>query len=162
VIGRGHGVAWPKSERPAKKLFLTSRTPARGCLLWKGLSMDSQAHEQQQKDFLASLFPAESTDHLQQGFDGGQQNVPMFQFNTPSHGNQQGLGMQQPIAQGSNPQISMDMLGSLMQSIDTQSHGTMSPQGPFNPQSMLEQQFKLTQLQQLQQLQNQIFQQQVR
>lgn len=123
--------------------------------------MDSQANEQQQKDFLASLFRPESSDHLQQSYDGGQQNMGMFPFSTSPHGNQQGMGMQQTMSQSpTSPQISMDILGSLMQGIDT--HGTMSPQGPFNPQSMLEQQFKLTQLQQLQQLQNQIFQQQVR
>ncbi|KAF9456479.1 hypothetical protein BDZ94DRAFT_1275526 [Collybia nuda] len=121
--------------------------------------MDSQAHDQQQKDFLASLFPDEPTDHLQRGFDGNQNNMSMFPFSASPPGNQQGLGMQQSLLQSPGPQISMDMLGSLMQGIDT--HGTLSPQGSFSPQSMLEQQFKLTQLQQLQQLQNQIFQQQI-
>ncbi|RDB30824.1 hypothetical protein Hypma_005795 [Hypsizygus marmoreus] len=105
-------------------------------------------HDQQQKDFLSSLFPADqNTNH-----DGQQQSMPMFQYNQPPT-----MSMPQSMP----PQLAMDMLGNMMQmqGIESQNNTPASPS--YNPQSLLEQQFKLTQLQQLQQLQNQIFQQQI-
>jgi hypothetical protein len=128
-------------------------------------SMDPQAQDHQEKDFLSSLFPLEiSVDHLQAGSsDGPQQSMPMFHFNGPSpaqHG-QPVTNMHTSIPQSANAQLNMDLLENMMsmQGIENQSPTT---QATYNPQLLLEQQFKLAQLQQLQQLQNQIFQQQVR
>lgn len=121
------------------------------------------AQDQQQKDFMSSFFPAEHT--LQGSGSAAQhsQQQAMFPFNQTSPGAQSSAGMQPFIPPHGRSQINMDLLGSLMQmqGIDSPSSATMSPQtSSYNPQLMLEQQFKLSQLQQLQQLQNQIFQQQ--
>ena len=107
----------------------------------------SHGHDQHQKDFMASLFPTEPTHD--------QQPVSMFPFNPPSSPH---LTMPQHI----NSQMSMDILENMvqMQGIEQQPSSPMSPQASYGPQSLIEQQFKLSQLQQLQQLQNQIFQQQ--
>lgn len=114
----------------------------------------------QQKDYISSLYPTDQQNHQQ---DGQQQSMSMFQYNSLSPSHQPSMGMQQGTPQSINPQLTMEMLGSMMQiqGIESQTTSPTSPQ-PFNPQSMLEQQFKLTQLQQLQQLQNHIFQQQVK
>jgi hypothetical protein len=125
-------------------------------------SMDPQTQDQQQKDFLSSLFPLEiPVDHLQTGSDGQQQSLSMFQFNGASPAQQPTASMHTSIPQSTNAQLNMDLLGNLisMQGIENQSP---TPHTTYNPQLLLEQQFKLTQLQQLQQLQNQIFQQQAR
>lgn len=128
--------------------------------------MDTQSQDQQQKDFLSSLFPLDvPIDQHRGSLLEGQQQQPMFQFNN---------GLQLPNT-GANmqPQLNMDLLGNLMsmQGVESQSQANnnggipTSPhqtQSQYNPQLLLEQQFKLTQLQQLQQLQNQIFQQQAR
>lgn len=124
-------------------------------------------HEQQQKDFLSSFFSAEHPmDHLQAPTEGQHQQA-MFQFSGASAPAQSTLGIhpshQQPAM---NSQFNIELLGNFMQmqGIDpplppaSMSSPTIAP---YNPQLLLEQQFKLTQLQQLQQLQNQIFQQQV-
>ncbi|KAG6864998.1 hypothetical protein C0991_005733 [Blastosporella zonata] len=103
------------------------------------------AHEQQEKDFLSTMFPG----------DNQQQSMYSVPYN------QQQSMQQQSMPSTMNPQLSMDMLNNLMsmQGIETQ---TASPTSPtYNAQTLMEQQFKLTQLQQLQQLQNQIFQQQI-
>ena len=102
----------------------------------------------QQKEFM-SFFPQDSNHN--QGIDAHQQPLPMFPFT-------QGSSSHPAIQQSHlNTQINMDLLMQ-MQGID---NASVSPQSSYNPQALLEQQFKLTQLQQLQQLQNQIFQQQV-
>lgn len=128
--------------------------------------MDS---EQQQKDFLSHLFPVDlPMDHLQNpsAIANAQQSMamPMFQFNgSPSPTS---MSMQPgSISQNMGSQLNLDLLGSLMSMQGIEPHpqsGMPSGQAPYNPQLMLEQQFKLAQLQQLQQLQNQIFQQQAR
>ncbi|KAF8068736.1 hypothetical protein FPV67DRAFT_1414466 [Lyophyllum atratum] len=98
---------------------------------------------QQEKDFLSSMFPTDE-----------QQRSQINMYSMP-YG-----PMQSSMHQNANPELSMDVLNNLMsmQGIDSQPTSPVSPQ--YNPQSVLEHQFKLTQLQQLQQLQNQIFQQQ--
>jgi hypothetical protein len=106
---------------------------------------------------MSSFFTPDSSN---QSLEGHQQSIAMFPF-TPSPGSSayhNPIGMQQALQQSNlNSQINMDLLMHM--------HGTdnppVSPQPSYNPQSLLEQQFKLSQLQQLQQLQNQIFQQQV-
>lgn len=95
-----------------------------------------------------------------------------------SYNNQYGTGgpPEQQSATTMNQQLDMDLLGNLMamqgaqglqgaqgmQGVDGQQNSTptQSSSAQYNPQMLLEHQFKLTQLQQLQQLQNQIFQQQ--
>ncbi|KAG5646772.1 hypothetical protein DXG03_002460 [Asterophora parasitica] len=108
--------------------------------------MDAREHHD--KDFLSSMFPPEQ-----------QQQSQLNMFSIPTYSQQT---IQQSISQPLSPELSMDMLNNLMsmRGIEAQPTSPTSPQ--YNPTSILEQQFKLTQLQQLQQLQNQIFQQQVR
>ncbi|KAG6916746.1 hypothetical protein DXG01_005566 [Tephrocybe rancida] len=95
------------------------------------------AHEQQEKDFLSNMFPGDNQ-HQQ------------AMYSMPYNQQQQSM-----------PQLSMEMLNTLMsmQGIEGQPTSPTSP--PYNAPTLMEQQFKLTQLQQLQQLQNQIFQQQI-
>ena len=101
------------------------------------------AHDHHQKDFL-SLFPPDQ----QQSNDS---TLPIF-YN-PSRAQQQTMPMP------NSPTI--DILGTMMQMQGLESQAAPSATSPaFQSQSLLEQQFKLSQLQQLQQLQNQIFQQQ--
>jgi len=124
--------------------------------------MDAQ-QEQQQKEFLSALFPPDlSGDHAQRS----QSSNPVFSFtsNDGSTLTQQHLsGLISSPANGVNPQVNLDLLGNLMSLSGIEGQPSNSQQLPqYNPQLLLEQQFKLTQLQQLQQLQNQIFQQQVR
>jgi hypothetical protein len=106
--------------------------------------MDAHTPEHQ-KDFMAAFF---STDSSSQVLDGQQQSMYPY-----TSGNYNITGMQQALQQNNinHPQVNVDFMH-----IES-----ASPQSSYNPQSLLEQQFKLTQLQQLQQLQNQIFQQQV-
>jgi hypothetical protein len=109
--------------------------------------MDAHTQEQHQKDFMAAFFPTDSTNQALEG--------PMYPFTSGHHNS---IGMQQTLQQNNlNPQVNVDLLMH-MPGIE---NSPVSPQSSYNPQSLLEQQFKLTQLQQLQQLQNQIFQQQV-
>ncbi|TFK37996.1 hypothetical protein BDQ12DRAFT_698896 [Crucibulum laeve] len=93
---------------------------------------------------------------------------PLFPFNSSSPN-----GSMMGMSTSPSAQLTMNMLGNLMQMQElggsSQGQGQGQGQGAqgggggaYNPQLLLEQQFKLTQLQQLQQLQNQIFQQQVR
>jgi hypothetical protein len=106
--------------------------------------MDAQT----QKDFLASFFPIDiSADHARPDLHPH----PVFQYNPPT---------QQPNVNAISSQLNAELLGNLMSMQAVEAHS--APQPPYNPQLLLEQQFKLTQLQQLQQLQNQIFQQQAR
>ena len=108
--------------------------------------------EQQQKDFMSTFFPQDSSSN--QEFNT--QSIPMFPFSSGTSSHHTTMGMQQSMQPNMNPQINVDHL-THMQGID---NATVSPQSSYNSQSLLEQQFKLSQLQQLQQLQNQIFQQQ--
>ncbi|KAG6831206.1 hypothetical protein H0H87_005922 [Tephrocybe sp. NHM501043] len=106
------------------------------------------AHEHQEKDFLSTMFPGDN-----------QQSMYSMQYN-------QQQSMQQPMQQQSipatmNPQLSLDMINNLMSMQGVESQAPSPNSSSYNAQTMLEQQFKLTQLQQLQQLQNQIFQQQI-
>jgi len=102
------------------------------------------AHDHHQKDFM-SLFPPEQ----RQSNDG---THPIFYNPSPAQ--------QQTMPMPNSPTI--DILGTLMQMQGLESQATPPAISPaFQSQSLLEQQFKLSQLQQLQQLQNQIFQQQV-
>lgn len=109
--------------------------------------MDHHSHDQQQqKDFLQSLFP--SPDHTQS---------PIYPYTSSDS-----------MSPNSSAQLNMNVLGNMMQmqGIELSSASASSSSGAgssasYNPQMLMEQQFKLTQLQQLQQLQNQIFQQQV-
>ncbi|KAJ7152271.1 hypothetical protein C8R43DRAFT_1003965 [Mycena crocata] len=93
-----------------------------------------QAHDQQAKDFMSSFFPQEMPmDHLQNSA------AEQFQYGT----------------NGSTPSnTNMDLMGTIGNLMNDQNSN-------YNPNILLEQQYKLTQLQQLQQLQNQIFQQQI-
>ncbi|GLB42027.1 hypothetical protein LshimejAT787_1100420 [Lyophyllum shimeji] len=104
------------------------------------------AHQHHEKDFLSSMFPADE----QQRPQINMYSMPYTQSTMPPS-----------MPQNVNPQLSMDMLNNLMsmQGIESQPTSPTSPH--YNPQTLLEQQFKLTQLQQLQQLQNQILQQQI-
>lgn len=128
--------------------------------------MDSHSQDQQQKDFLSTFFsnnnePNHHPDPTQQQH---QQHHPQ------QHGLFNGSALTlpnmlaHPMHAANGAPTEMDLIGSFMamQGIDTQSALSPSAQSSYNPQMLLEQQFKLNQLQQLQQLQNQIFQQQVR
>jgi hypothetical protein len=109
--------------------------------------------DQQQKDFLAFLFPDSSAEqhrtqdaHQNDVLSGGQmlgQRLPSaltsFTGSTSSF-NQQPLDLMAMVS---------------MQGMDA-SHSTLPSASTLTPQMLLEQQYKLTQLQQLQQLQNQI------
>jgi hypothetical protein len=122
---------------------------------------------QEQKDFLAFLFP-ESSSEQQRGHDAQQNDI----INAAAmHGQRSTSGMSHFSGTTNSPMfnqpidlMSMSNLMS-MQGMDT----TPLPAPPnttgFTPQVIFEQQYKLTQLHQLQQLQsqiqNQIFQQQV-
>jgi hypothetical protein len=118
-------------------------------------------HDGGQKDFLSSLFSSDQQNHHQhrhqhQGsLDASQQAIFSYSH-TPQNSQQplQQLGLQSHM----NPQMTLELLGSMMQGVESQAGSSTSN---FSQHTMLEQQFKLTQLQQLQQLQNQIFQQQV-
>ncbi|KIJ59392.1 hypothetical protein HYDPIDRAFT_118618 [Hydnomerulius pinastri MD-312] len=125
-----------------------------------------RSQDQQQKDFLAYLFPEPSTDqhrsqdaHQNDILSGGSlpgqrlpSALPNFSGSSGTSFNQQPLDL-----------MAMSNLMS-MQGMDT-SHPTIPSASAFTPQMLLEQQYKLTQLHQLQQLQNQIqnqiFQQQL-
>ena len=117
--------------------------------------MDPHSQDQHQKDFMSTFFTQDASN---QNLEGHQQSNSMFPFTPGTSAHHNPMGMQQVLQQPNlNSQINMDLLMH-MHGID---NPPVSPQSSYNPQSLLEQQFKLTQLQQLQQLQNQIFQQQV-
>ncbi|KAH7910263.1 hypothetical protein BJ138DRAFT_1192609 [Hygrophoropsis aurantiaca] len=127
----------------------------------------NRSQEQQQKDFLAFLFPTEvsldphrSHDHsndLMSGPSGSSQRPSIGPNGFPGTSNA-----------SFNPGLSMDLasMGNFMsmQGIEPAVAPVTAPT-QFTPQMLLEQQYKLTQLHQLQQLQNQIqnqiFQQQL-
>lgn len=122
--------------------------------------MDTRTQEQQQKDFMSTFFSS-PTDHVNQNtIDSSQLHQALFNGSTSAPG-MLGHGMHQ--SSNTNMPLDMDLLGNLMamQGIESQTALMSNQQASYNPQVLLEQQFKLTQLQQLQQLQNQIFQQQV-
>lgn len=86
--------------------------------------------------------------------------MPSF-YHPPDGQNQMAMN---PYSFG-NPELTVDMLGTMMQmqGLDSQPHpNSAAPAQALSPQALLEQQFKINQLQQLQQLQNHIFQQQAR
>lgn len=126
--------------------------------------MDTQAQEQQQKEFLSSFFPADvSVDDIQRTLDSNHANG-LFPFNGAPGVTHPGIpSPHSGVGNGSNARLDMELLGNLMamQGIEGQP-GSNHQQPQYTPQLLLEQQFKLSQLQQLQQLQHQIFQQQVR
>ncbi|KAL1753393.1 hypothetical protein FB107DRAFT_276747 [Schizophyllum commune] len=85
----------------------------------------------------------------------GQQQQQQIDWNAAlggAGGMGMGMGMQQ---------LPNELIGSRGGAVMSPQQGNMDGSQQFNPQLLLEQQFKLTQLQQLQQLQNQIFQQQL-
>lgn len=129
-------------------------------------AMDAHMQDQQQKDFLSSLFPMDiSLDHLHNPSDStGNNNMQFMQYNSGVSAQQQPMANSSVIPHTMNSPLSMDLIGNLMSlQVDTQASMQQSPtQAPYNQQMLLEQQMKLAQLQQLQQLQNQIFQQQAR
>ncbi|KAF9219519.1 hypothetical protein BS17DRAFT_740670, partial [Gyrodon lividus] len=121
-----------------------------------------RSQDQQQKDFLAFLFPESSADqhraqdtHQNDILSGGPlsgQRLPSAPANFTGSNN---TFNQQPL----------DLMAMMsMQGMDS-SHSTLPSASTLTPQMLLEQQYKLTQLHQLQQLQNQIqnqiFQQQL-
>lgn len=122
--------------------------------------MDTRIQEQHQKDFISTFFPS-PPDHTNQNVVDSSQQQTLFNGSSTLPLGMLGHGMQP--SSNTNMPLDMDLLGNLMgmQGIETQAAMMSNQQAPYNPQVLLEQQFKLTQLQQLQQLQNQIFQQQV-
>lgn len=121
--------------------------------------MDTRTQDQHQKDFMSTFFPS-SADHTNQNAIDSSQQHQQTLFNATLPPNMLGNGMHP--SSNTNMPLDMDLLGNLMamQGMETQAALMSNQQAPYNPQALLEQQFKLTQLQQLQQLQNQIFQQQ--
>ena len=116
--------------------------------------MDTLAQDQQQKDFMSTFFPP-SVDQ------NGDHHHQQSSFNGALQPNIHGHGMRMNV---NNTNLSMDMnvVGNFMPMPGIEGQQPLSPsQASYNPQALLEQQFKVTQLQQLQQLQNQIFLQQV-
>ena len=110
---------------------------------------------------MSTFFPP-SVDHGNQHGDHSQHQQPLFNGSVlqPS---MHGHGMHSSMnANNANMPLDMDVMGNFMSMQGIESQQGLSPtQAPYNPQMLLEQQFKVTQLQQLQQLQNQIFLQQV-
>lgn len=132
--------------------------------------MDAHNQDQQHKDFMSTFFPpaadpnhhresAHQNQHQHQHQHLHQQQLQQAMFNTSAPAQPSMLAHSMHTSNGAP--MDMDLIGSFMtmQGIESQSSNT---QAAYNPQALLEQQFKLTQLQQLQQLQQQIFQQQVR
>ena len=107
---------------------------------------------------LASAFTMNTQHPLQEQMmssSDGQQQQQQIDWNAAlggAGGMGMGMGMQQ---------LPNELIGSMGGAVMSPQQGNMDGGQQFNPQLLLEQQFKLTQLQQLQQLQNQIFQQQV-
>jgi len=105
--------------------------------------------DQQQKDFLASLFPEFSADPHRTTQEA--QNSAMMQGQR--HPNNF------PVSANMSFNPPLDLLamsnGMSLQGLDP-SHQNLPSTSTFTPQILLEQQYKLTQLHQLQQLQNQI------
>jgi hypothetical protein len=125
--------------------------------------MDTQAQEQQQKEFLSSFFPADvSVDELQRSLDSNHGNNGLFSFNGTAASHLGISSSHSGLGNGANARLDMELLGNLMAMQGIEGQPGPNHQHPqYTPQLLLEQQFKLTQLQQLQQLQHQIFQQQV-
>ncbi|KAH7886849.1 hypothetical protein F5I97DRAFT_2059395 [Phlebopus sp. FC_14] len=125
-----------------------------------------RSQDQQQKDYLAFLFPDTPAEpHRTQ--DSHQNDV----LNGSSLSSQRAIsGLSNftglPSTSFNNGPLDLMSMGNLtsMQGIDA-SHSALPSTSTFTPQMLLEQQYKLTQLHQLQQLQNQIqnqiFQQQL-
>ncbi|KAF7983465.1 hypothetical protein HWV62_21754 [Athelia sp. TMB] len=133
--------------------------------------MDAHAQDQQ---FMSTFFPGASEPnhhrdsthqnqhhHEQQQQQQQQQQQAMFNGTALTQSNSM-LTHSMHGSNGGTP-MEMDLIGSFMAMQGIESQPALSPntQGSYNPQALLEQQFKLTQLQQLQQLQQQIFQQQI-
>jgi hypothetical protein len=123
--------------------------------------MDTLSQDQQQKDFMSTFFPP-SVDHGNQNGDHSQHQQPLFNGSALQPG-MHGHGMHSSMnTNNTNMTLDMDVMGNFMAMQGIEAQQALSPsQGPYNPQMLLEQQFKVTQLQHLQQLQNQIFLQQV-
>jgi len=128
--------------------------------------MDSD-NGQEQKDFLAFLFPEPSSDQ-QRTHDTQQNNninTDTVQGQRATSGISNFTGTSPPSM--FNQPIDLLTMSNLMsvQGVDTTSLPALPNSTSFTPQVLFEQQYKLTQLHQLQQLQsqiqNQIFQQQV-
>ncbi|KAH7919048.1 hypothetical protein BV22DRAFT_1134138 [Leucogyrophana mollusca] len=126
----------------------------------------NRSQDQQQKDFLAFLFPSEVTTDSQRSHDS-QQNDLMSGGSGPSQRLPTGVNNFSATANSNfNPGLNMDLssMGNFMQGMESTPQAMTAP-AQFTPQMLLEQQYKLTQLHQLQQLQNQIqnqiFQQQL-
>jgi hypothetical protein len=122
---------------------------------------------QEQKDFLAFLFPESSSDQ-QRGHDAQQNdiiNADAMQGQRATSGISNFSGTTNPSM--FNQPIDLLAMSNIMslQGMDTTSLPAPQNTTNFTPQVIFEQQYKLTQLHQLQQLQsqiqNQIFQQQV-
>ncbi|KAG1716836.1 hypothetical protein ID866_358 [Astraeus odoratus] len=113
--------------------------------------------DQQQKDFLASLFsefagdPPRSTQEVHQNVLGSGTSMQGQRIHN--------VFSNLPVSTGVpfNPPLDLLTMSNLMplQGLDP-NHPNLSPTSTFTPQILLEQQYKLTQLHQLQQLQNQI------
>jgi hypothetical protein len=119
--------------------------------------MDTLTQDQQQKDFMSTFFPPVDHDgdpshHQQSLFNGA-----TLQPGIHGHGMHSSMNVN-----NANLSLDMDVVGNFMTMQGIEGQQPLSPsQAAYNPQALLEQQFKATQLQQLQQLQNQIFLQQV-
>jgi hypothetical protein len=124
--------------------------------------MDTLSQDQQQKDFMSTFFPPSADHGNQQQGDHSQHHQPLFNSAALLPG-LHGHGTH-PSMNTSNTHMALDMdvMGNFISMQGIEGQQQVSPtQPPYNPQMVLEQQFKVTQLQQLQQLQNQIFLQQV-
>jgi hypothetical protein len=121
--------------------------------------MDTLTQDQQQKDFMSTFFPPSADQngdpsHHQQSLFNGAALQPGI------HGH--GMHPSSMNVNNTNLSIDMDVVGNFMAMQGIEGQQSLSPsQASYNPQALLEQQFKVTQLQHLQQLQNQIFLQQV-
>lgn len=114
-------------------------------------SIDTQMHEQQQKDFMADLFSQSQMDMAGAGGGLDASFQPAFAFNSnPS-------SMQDPSHQ-THPSMNMNQ-----SAVDFLGHNppTPSAEHPGVSSQVMDQQIRIQQLQQLQQLQKQIFEQQV-
>lgn len=124
--------------------------------------MDAHTQEQQQKDFMSTFFPpGDHTNHAMGSAQQQQQQQGLFSGSASNQNGMLGHGIHPPTNATTNTNMStdIDLIGSFMNMQQPLSPSQQAPS--YNPQVLIEQQFKLTQLQQLQQLQNQIFQQQV-
>jgi hypothetical protein len=118
--------------------------------------MDTLTQDQQQKDFMSTFFPPSAD----QNGDPSHHQFNGSALQPGIHGH----GMHSSSMNVNNTNLSMDMdvVSNFMAMQGIEGQQPLSPsQTSYNPQALLEQQFKVTQLQQLQQLQNQIFLQQV-